>query len=93
MSIPFTQFLRPNGRQRFATIDRPEEIEAQALAVIRAGGRFTAEVLRTGHASIACEYEDEDIAIEVVMNGPKIPEAVDKVVKSAYKQLVEKETP
>jgi len=82
MSIPFTQFLLPNGRRKEVSIERPSNIEDLALKVINAGGRFTCEV-RNGIVSVACEYEDEDVAIELSSNGPKLLLAIDKMIKDA----------
>lgn len=82
MSIPFTQYLRPNGRRVEVDIDRPEEIERKAQQIIAAGYVFECEHLSTGHASltIADPEKEEDVAIEVVMNGPDVPAAVDRLV-------------
>jgi len=88
MSIPFTQFLRPNGRRRPTEIDMPSEIEDLAKSFIEAGGWFECEELTTGHASLtACWKDDQegskDIAIEVVENGPPVVEAVERLVRKA----------
>jgi len=87
--IPFTQFLRPNGRRSQIYIRRPREVADKADAVIRLGGRFTAEELMTGLVSLACEYDDRDVALEVCENGPKVMETADKVVINAYRYAVE----
>jgi hypothetical protein len=78
--IPFTQFLRPDGRRAQVAIDRPPEIAALAEKIIAAGYRFECEHLTTGHASITISNDDEDRAIEVVMNGPQVPAAVDRLI-------------
>lgn len=87
MSIPFTQYLRPDGRTRHETVDRPAHIEALAQEFIKRGGRFEAEMLTTGHVSLtACvkvEGEPTDIAIRICDNGPAVLEAVDELVKEA----------
>jgi hypothetical protein len=93
MSIPFTQFLRPNGRRRPTTIERPQLIEDLASAIDVAGGRFTCEELSTGEVSVACEFNDMDIAIEVCANGPPVEAAVDRMVKAAYKHITGLEPP
>jgi hypothetical protein len=85
--IPFTQYLRPNGHKRQVEISRPHTIEQQAQEFITAGGYFECEELATGHASLTAGHPDADegdIAIEVVMNGPGVLEAVDRVVKKAH---------
>lgn len=88
-SIPFTQYVRPNGRPRNGSIERPDEIVAIARMIIVVHGcSFTAEVLTTGQVSLACEHpEDGDIAIEIVANGPAIPAAVDRMIREAAAYL------
>lgn len=87
MSIPFTQYMRPDGRPVHVTIDMPEEVEAVAQEFINYGGWFECEHLATGHASLtACWHMpdgDNDIAIRVVPNGPKVLEAVEDIVRKA----------
>jgi hypothetical protein len=79
--IPFTQYLRPDGRKVEVSIDRPDDIYGLAKSIIERGYRFECEHLSTGHASltIAGNYDDEDI--EVVANGPKVPIAIDRMIK------------
>jgi hypothetical protein len=88
MSIPFTQYLRPDGRKASATIERPAEVEAIAQELIGRGVRFEVEHLRTGEASFEAVVTDEEgdvvtIAIEIVENGPPVPEAVDRLILAA----------
>jgi hypothetical protein len=89
--IPFTQHLMPDGRRKSITIDRPEEIESLAIALIGAGCSFEIEMLQTGEVSMTCEHtvdgETETLAIEVVPNGPAVPTAVDKMVREAHSEL------
>jgi hypothetical protein len=91
MSIPFTQYLRPDGRKRAVEIEMPEPIEALAQIFINHGGRFECEHLRTGHVSFAAVHEvdgvDEDIAIELCPNGPDVPFAVELLVRKAIAWL------
>jgi hypothetical protein len=87
MSIPFTQYMRPDGRQVPVSVERPSDIETLAHSFIDAGGWFEVEHLSTGHASLtACwvvDGEPQDIAIRVVENGPAVPSAVDELVREA----------
>ena len=90
--IPFTQYLRPDGRRKAESIERPPEVEAAAHAIIAAGFRFEAEVLRTGFVSFEVLKEDEHgdadtLAMTTVANGPKVPEAVDRLVRNAMEAL------
>lgn len=85
IGIPFTQYLRPDGRKRPAEIEMPDDIEALAFAFIERGGWFEVEELTTGHASLtACHIVDgepQDIAIRVVENGPPVVPAVEALVR------------
>jgi hypothetical protein len=91
--IPFTQYLRPDGRQRRTAIEMPEEIEALAFKFIEAGGWFEVEELTTGHASLTACYivdsEPQDIATRVVDNGPPVVDAVADLVQAAAKWQAE----
>lgn len=79
--IPFTQYLRPDGRQVPVTIDRPADVADLAQRIIDRGFRFECEHLTTGHASLTIAGRDDDVDIEVVRNGPDVPVAVDRMVK------------
>lgn len=79
--IPFTQYLRPNGRRAEVSIDRPAEIATLADRIIERGFRFECEHLSTGHASLTIANDDDDHDIEVVTNGPDVPVAVDRMVR------------
>jgi len=93
MAIPFTQYLRPDGRETLITIERSLEIENVARRLIALGCRFEAEVLRTNHLSLeALGPKDEDgdpttLAMEIVPNGPGVPDAVDRLVLEAAASL------
>jgi hypothetical protein len=101
MSIPFTQFLMPDGRKSQVTIDRSAEIEATAKTIIAKGYTFEIEVLMTGVISMevilrhqpGSKKDDCVIASELCHNGPTkgdrlgVPESVDKLVITAAKAL------
>lgn len=93
--IPFTQYLRPNGRKRVVSIERPAEIVEAAHRLIKAGYRFEVEELSTGHASLTVVDPDDegDVAIAVVPNGPEVPAAVDRIVAEATKHMDNYEPP
>jgi hypothetical protein len=87
--IPFTQFLRPDGRRREVTIVRQPAIVEKAQKLIEAGCRFKIEELTTGQVSMTVERDDKDgetevLAQKIVMNGPKVPPAVDEMVGDAF---------
>jgi hypothetical protein len=79
--IPFTQYLRPNGRRAEVSIERPDEIADLAQRIIDRGFRFECEELSTGHCSFTIAGPDDDEDIEVVMNGPAVPPAIDRMIK------------
>ena len=82
--IPFTQYLRPDGRPIAQWIARPVDIEAAAQRFIDAGGNYTAEVLRTGEISLAAvkqvDGELRDVEVKVCSNDEAVPVAVDQLV-------------
>jgi len=93
-SIPFTQYLLPDGRTRPITIERPKEILDIAEGIIKEGVYFEAEMLRTGEVSLTAEYDDEEgeqetLAINICENGPGIGDIVDILVKEARRVLDE----
>ena len=93
MSIPFTQYLRPDGRTRDVDIEMPAEIEQLAQIFIRRGGKYECEELTTGHVSLTAVHlvdgEYQDIAIQVCENGPEVPACVEKLVRRSVAWLAE----
>lgn len=87
MSIPFTQFHRPNGRPEAVSIDRPADVEAKAREVIARGWKFECEVLTTGHVHLDVCNADEQLASEICDNGPAVEGAVDRLVAAAHARL------
>lgn len=90
MTIQFTQFLMPDGRQQDVEITRPAEIEGLASELRDAGNRFEIEML-SDYKTISMTIEDDDEdgeiilrGMEVVENGPDVPIAVDKMIKEAH---------
>lgn len=86
--IPFTQYMRPNGRKVRVEVDRPAEIERRADALIKLGAVFEIEELMSGMVSMTCERDtgddDEVLGHELCSNGPEVPGAVDTLVNRAY---------
>jgi hypothetical protein len=97
MPIPFTQYLLPNGKTKKIQISLDLETEDLANQFIEAGGCFEAEML-TDYKTVsltACfvvDDEMQDIASEVIENGPEVPEAVKRLVESATEFLLQAET-
>lgn len=80
-AIPFTQFLRPDGRQTSLTIERPADVAELAKAIIGRGYRFECEELVTGYVSLTVADDKGDHDIEVVPNGPEVPAAIDRMIR------------
>jgi len=109
MKIPFTQYMRPNGRKEIQHTDVPEEIGKLANILIESGCQFTSEALPpTGEFSIkvsdagvigdckvsfTCERydkerdEDDILSSEICENGPEVTEAINRLIKNAYKNM------
>lgn len=92
MSIPFTQFLLPDGRERRIEIDMPAKIEALAQRFIRAGGWYESEMLPDLETvSLTACWDrpngDNDIAIQIVKNGPAVIQAVEDIVRASVLYL------
>lgn len=94
--VQFTQYLRPNGRRKAISIEVPDEVAALADHVCSKGYRFEVEELMTGHVSLTVcgpsleePGETDDIAIELVNNGPDVPPAVERLVREAHKLITE----
>ncbi len=88
MTIPFTQYLRPNGAKKAGGFDRPPEVEAVAHELIALGVHFDAEILVTGHLSLTAEHDDLDdpvLAIAVFMqeSPDNVGRRVDQLVNDA----------
>ena len=80
--IPFTQYLRPDGRPKRVTIERSAAIESKAADILKQGLVFECEVLHDGTISLTITDPDEgDLAIELCPNGPAVPEAVDRLIE------------
>jgi hypothetical protein len=80
LCIPFTQYLRPDGRPKSIVIERPEPVAEKAKRILDAGFRFECEVLSTGDVSFAVSDDDGDHAFEICRNGPDVLAAVDRLI-------------
>jgi hypothetical protein len=86
MSIKFTQFLRPDGKQVPTEIDMPDEVEKMAHELILAGCRFEIEELSTGVIHMDCTMRGGEgpLALELCDNGPPVLEAVERLVRESH---------
>lgn len=89
MQIPFTQYLRPNGRQVQITTECPPHNEDKVIVLLDSGAKFEIEMLHTGLVSMTVEFEMPDgeietLAHEISKNGPEIEESINRLIISAY---------
>jgi hypothetical protein len=87
MSVPFTQYLMPDGRPTRVEIDRPEEIEAMARSLIEYGCCFEIEMLRDGNINMEVMRDDECVTGRMCGNGPGVPVAVDAMIREAFETV------
>lgn len=89
--IPFTQFLRPDGRRTAVTIDMPQDIFDLAQEFIAAGGSYTSELLPGDDVSLCAEFtvEDErrDVVCVVCFNNSSVPVAVEQLINESVGYL------
>jgi len=89
--IPFTQFLRPDGRRKDTWIDMPVEVELQARRFIEEGGSYTSEILPGNDVSLCAEFtvdgERQDVVCIIVLNGPDVVAGVTRLVYESYEFL------
>ena len=87
-AIPFTQFLRPDGRRTSTVIDMPQEIHDLAQEFIAAGGAYTSELLPGDDVSLCAEFgvEDErrDVVCVVCFNNSSVPDSVEELVRESH---------
>ncbi len=86
--IPFVQYMRPNGR-RVEGDSCPVNINlAPKVQDIRDNGWvFECEVLTTGQVSLTVSDGEEDVGIELSVNGPSVADAIERLVNSVWGKL------
>lgn len=83
LTIPFTQYMRPNGRKVPQQFPCDQETYDKAQQLLELGLRFEAEVLMNDMCSFTIfdpMSDIGDVAIKLCMNGPKVPETVKALV-------------
>lgn len=83
ITAEFTQYLRPNGTPKPVTINIADDLSGHLDAIGKVGARLECEVLTTGEVSLTIfdpELE-QDFDIELVPNGPGVPDAVDRLIR------------
>lgn len=89
MTIPFTQYMMPNGFKNPVEISLDEETEAKAQQILAKGYRFECEMLsdyRTCSFSITHPTLDEgepyDVVTAIATNGPGIRQTITHMIMS-----------
>jgi hypothetical protein len=85
-AIEFTQYLRPDGRQRKVYVERSEDVTNKAEAIQGWGYCFECEELMTGMVSFTISDGEQDVAIELCPNGPEVPETIDRLIEEFWQQ-------
>lgn len=82
-TIPFTQYLRPDGRKQDVLTSDPsytdEDLKA-AQAIIDAGFRFEIEVLTNGMISMTISDSDGDYVNKLCSNTISVPDTVKRLI-------------
>jgi hypothetical protein len=89
--IRFIQFLLPDGRMKPIFINRPEEITQKAYELEEFGYRFECEILRDGQTvsfTLSDPNEGLDLDIELALNGPEVPHAIDRLITRSHKDFM-----
>jgi len=95
--VVFTQFKMPNGRREVVWVARSPETASLARTIEQAGYHFDIEMLSdlqtismTVDKDAPTTDEDEQpIAHELVVNGPAVLDAVDRLITAAGKRIAE----
>lgn len=83
MNVPFTQYLRPNGREVSLNISVPSKHRDRVEAILAAGYTFGVEMLSRGNEiSLTISDDDTDWVCLVVPNGPLILPTIEELIES-----------
>ena len=80
MELSVTQFVRPDGHKKPISCTIADDLAGKVQAMEDAGLRVTAEVIGP-NVSFCIENFEEDLACEIVPNGPGILQAVEKMIR------------
>jgi len=82
-SVPFTQFLRPDGHKKHLVIDRPDHIAKAADKIRQHGFRFEIEQLSTGEIHMTITDDCDDYIERLCRNEPgTVALTVDKLIQA-----------
>ncbi len=66
------QFLMPNGRRRYTSVELPCSTKQQHESLTKSGYWLEAEILTTGQVSVTISDGEKDIDISLTQNGPEV---------------------
>jgi hypothetical protein len=83
IAVEFTQYLRPDGRTKPATINVADDLSTHIEVIKRMGARLECEVLMPDMVSLTISDPEleEDFDMELVPNGPGVLDAVDRLIR------------
>lgn len=85
--MKLTRYCPPHGRREAISIEIGPKIEALAIELGRAGWSFEVAPLSVaGMVHLDCCNEDEQLAADIVPDGPRMCEAVSRLVQRAYEE-------
>ena len=89
MSIPFTQYLLPNGQRRERVVDRSAEIEEKANELLKSKYYFEIELLTTGVVAMYSykSGQEREVTMQLCDNGPQTLVCVDKLINDTYEHF------
>lgn len=82
-TIPFTQYMRPDGRKQDVRTSDPSYTDGDlkaAQAIIDAGFRFEIEALTNGMISMTISDDDGDYAVKLCSNNISVPDTVKRLI-------------
>ena len=91
IGVDVTQFLRPAGRERSIHTLLNKEVMDLYCQMKKAGCCFESEVLSSGEVSVSISNGEEDLAIEIVENGPDVQLAMEDLLRTKCWERVRKE--
>lgn len=97
ITVPFTQYLRPDGRTKEISIEMPRKIGLLARSLLSKGYYFSAEILTTDQVSLTCEAVvsgvESKIAAHIVCDdGPGVPQQVERLITEAWDSVTKPPT-
>jgi hypothetical protein len=97
MSVPFTQFVRPDAHQRQISIDVSVDAQKKANVLLKAGCTFDAELLTMqshigdDEVTFACMSADGEtcMGIQICRNGHGNRDAIERMIDEAYEYFMD----